>query len=84
MNLRLGMTTLPLSKINRDNSPLLPEIRSSYKSRELTNAECLQKKYLCLCPGLQSTMDEEERDDLGLTAKSCLSGEHGRQSKAKR
>ncbi|CAL8389873.1 unnamed protein product [Boreogadus saida] len=37
---------------------------------------------LCLCPGLQSTMDEE-REDGGPTSKTTLSGEHGRQSKAK-
>ncbi|XP_059904972.1 NLR family CARD domain-containing protein 3-like isoform X3 [Gadus macrocephalus] len=38
---------------------------------------------LCLCPGLQSTMDEE-REDGGPTSKTTLSGEHGRRSKAKR
>ncbi|XP_059932587.1 NLR family CARD domain-containing protein 3-like isoform X9 [Gadus macrocephalus] len=37
---------------------------------------------LCLCPGLQSTMDEE-REEGGPTSKTTLSGEHGRQSKAK-
>jgi hypothetical protein len=38
---------------------------------------------LCLCPGLQSTMDEE-REEGGPTSKTTLSGEHGRRSKAKR
>ena len=38
---------------------------------------------LCLCPGLQSTMDEE-REEGGPTSKTALSGEHGRRSKAKR
>ena len=38
---------------------------------------------LCLCPGLQSSMDEE-REDGGSTSKTTLSGEHGRRSKAKR
>ena len=38
---------------------------------------------LCLCPGLQSTMDEE-REEEGPTSKTTLSGEHGRRSKAKR
>uniref|UniRef100_A0A8C5CSF1 NACHT, LRR and PYD domains-containing protein 3-like n=2 Tax=Gadus morhua TaxID=8049 RepID=A0A8C5CSF1_GADMO len=37
---------------------------------------------LCLCPGLQSTMDEV-RGEGGPTSKTTLSGEHGRQSKAK-
>uniref|UniRef100_A0A8C5APE2 Uncharacterized protein n=1 Tax=Gadus morhua TaxID=8049 RepID=A0A8C5APE2_GADMO len=37
---------------------------------------------LCLCPGLQSTMDEE-REEGGPTSKTTLSGEHGRRSKAK-
>ena len=37
---------------------------------------------LCLCPGLQSTMDEEREE--GSTSKTTLSGEHGRRSKAKR
>ncbi|XP_056461759.1 NACHT, LRR and PYD domains-containing protein 12-like isoform X2 [Gadus chalcogrammus] len=37
---------------------------------------------LCLCPGLQSTMDEE-REEEGPTSKTTLSGEHGRRSKAK-
>ncbi|XP_059904420.1 NACHT, LRR and PYD domains-containing protein 3-like isoform X6 [Gadus macrocephalus] len=37
---------------------------------------------LCLCPGLQSTMDEE-REEGCPTSKTTLSGEHGRQSKAK-
>ncbi|XP_030205727.1 uncharacterized protein LOC115538205 [Gadus morhua] len=37
---------------------------------------------LCLCPGLQSTMDEE-REEGAPTSKTTLSGEHGRQSKAK-
>uniref|UniRef100_A0A8C5ARM0 NACHT, LRR and PYD domains-containing protein 12-like n=1 Tax=Gadus morhua TaxID=8049 RepID=A0A8C5ARM0_GADMO len=35
-----------------------------------------------LCPGLQSTMDEEIEDG-GPTSKTALSGEHGRRSKAK-
>uniref|UniRef100_A0A8C5A032 NACHT, LRR and PYD domains-containing protein 12-like n=1 Tax=Gadus morhua TaxID=8049 RepID=A0A8C5A032_GADMO len=38
---------------------------------------------LCLCPGLESTMDEE-REEEGPTSKTTLSGEHGRRSKAKR
>ena len=38
---------------------------------------------LCLCPGLQSTMDEE-REEGGPTSKTTLSGEHGHRSKAKR
>ncbi|CAL8369524.1 unnamed protein product [Boreogadus saida] len=38
---------------------------------------------LCLYPGLQSIMDEE-REEGGPTSKTPLSGEHGRQSKAKR
>ena len=38
---------------------------------------------LCLCPGLQSTMDEEIEEG-GPTSKTALSGEHGRRSKAKR
>ncbi|CAL8237114.1 unnamed protein product [Arctogadus glacialis] len=38
---------------------------------------------LCLCQGLQSTMDEE-REERGPTSRTTLSGEHGRQSKAKR
>ncbi|CAL8357909.1 unnamed protein product [Gadus morhua 'NCC'] len=37
---------------------------------------------LCLCPGLQSTMDEE-REEGGPISKTTLSGEHGRRSKAK-
>ncbi|XP_056449873.1 NACHT, LRR and PYD domains-containing protein 12-like [Gadus chalcogrammus] len=37
---------------------------------------------LCLCPGLQSTMDEEIEEG-GPTSKTTLSGEHGRRSKAK-
>uniref|UniRef100_A0A8C5CQ76 NACHT domain-containing protein n=1 Tax=Gadus morhua TaxID=8049 RepID=A0A8C5CQ76_GADMO len=37
---------------------------------------------LCLCPGLQSTMDEERMEG-GPTSKTTLSGEHGRRSKAK-
>ncbi|XP_059901369.1 NACHT, LRR and PYD domains-containing protein 12-like isoform X2 [Gadus macrocephalus] len=37
---------------------------------------------LCLCPGLQSTMDEE-REEGAPTSKTTLSGEPGRQSKAK-
>ncbi|XP_056458859.1 NACHT, LRR and PYD domains-containing protein 12-like [Gadus chalcogrammus] len=37
---------------------------------------------LCLCPGLQSTMDEE-REEEGPTSMTTLSGEHGRRSKAK-
>ena len=41
------------------------------------------QKELSLCPGLQSTMDEE-REEGGPTSKTTLSGEHGRQSKAKR
>ncbi|XP_059905145.1 NACHT, LRR and PYD domains-containing protein 3-like isoform X3 [Gadus macrocephalus] len=40
-------------------------------------------KELCLCPGLQSSMDEE-REDGGSTSKTTLSVEHGRRSKAKR
>ena len=38
---------------------------------------------MCLCPGLQFTMDEE-REVGGPTSKTTLTGEHGRQSKAKR
>ncbi|CAL8374346.1 unnamed protein product [Boreogadus saida] len=38
---------------------------------------------MCLCPGLQSTMDEEIEEG-GPTSKTTLSGEHGRRSKAKR
>ncbi|XP_056440027.1 NACHT, LRR and PYD domains-containing protein 3-like isoform X2 [Gadus chalcogrammus] len=38
---------------------------------------------LCLCPGLKSTMDEE-REEGAPTSKTTLSGEHGRQGKAKR
>ncbi|KAK0146363.1 hypothetical protein N1851_014338 [Merluccius polli] len=37
---------------------------------------------LCLCTGLQSTMNEE-REEGGPTSKTTLSGEHGRQSQAK-
>ncbi|CAL8385930.1 unnamed protein product [Boreogadus saida] len=37
---------------------------------------------MCLCPGLQSTMDEE-REEGDPTSKTALSGEHGRRSKAK-
>ncbi|XP_059904922.1 NLR family CARD domain-containing protein 3-like isoform X2 [Gadus macrocephalus] len=36
---------------------------------------------LCLCPGLQSAMDED-REEGGPTTKTTLSGEHGCQSKA--
>ena len=43
------------------------------------------QKELCLCPGLQSTMDEErEEGDGGPTSKTTLSGENGRRSKAQR
>ncbi|CAL8235382.1 unnamed protein product [Arctogadus glacialis] len=38
---------------------------------------------MCLCPGLQSTMDEE-REEEGPTSKTTLSGAHVRRSKAKR
>ncbi|XP_056444109.1 NACHT, LRR and PYD domains-containing protein 12-like isoform X2 [Gadus chalcogrammus] len=38
---------------------------------------------LCLCPGLQSTMNEE-RGEGGPASETTLSGDHGHQSKAKR
>ncbi|CAL8389487.1 unnamed protein product [Boreogadus saida] len=38
---------------------------------------------LCLCPGLQCTMNEE-RGEGGPTSETTLSGDHGHQSKAKR
>ena len=38
---------------------------------------------LCLCPGVQSTMDEETEEG-GPPSKTTLSGEHGRHSRAKR
>ncbi|CAL8406879.1 unnamed protein product [Arctogadus glacialis] len=38
---------------------------------------------LCLCPGLQCTMNEE-RGAGGPTSETTLSGDHGHQSKAKR
>ncbi|CAL8308311.1 unnamed protein product [Merluccius merluccius] len=37
---------------------------------------------LCLCPGVQSTMDEETEEG-GPPSKTTLSGEHGRHSRAK-
>ena len=59
--------------------------KSSLKSFHVWYLKRIQRNNmaLCLCPGLQSTMDEE-REDGAPTSKTTLSGEHGRQSKAKR